>query len=350
MEKKSTYQSGDDHSSLTPENPWTRPPPRAHTQSASQDSRECPYILEVRLPSIDWEISTLGTIDEQGSSSNGLLPAQPTPRNNRPLSDHSFHVFDALYAPSRAASFRDSLVIPSPNSHPDPSHGFSALSTSGGHEQSWRSSRTQSNRSQHRWSRVASLHDGAENIEFEPLDHGGSGTGEGEPPGALEEYPSGVRLWLIMVAMLMSIFLIGLDMTIVATAIPSITDEFQGLSDVAWYGSVFFMTIGSFQPMWGKIYKYFSLKYSYLTAIIIFEVGSLVCGVAPSSDTFIVGRAISGIGAAGIASGSYTIVGFITNAKRRPLFTGIIGAMFGTSTVLGPLLGGVLTGEASWRW
>lgn len=153
-----------------------------------------------------------------------------------------------------------------------------------------------------------------------------------------------------MVALLLSIFLIALDMTIVATAIPSITDEFHGLSDVSWYGSVFFMTIGAFQPMWGKIYKYFSLKYSYLTAITIFELGSLICGVAPTSKAFIVGRAIAGVGAAGIASGSYTIVGFITGPKRRPMFTGIIGAMFGTSTVLGPLLGGVLTGEASWRW
>lgn len=347
MEKRRSYQSGDDRSAPTPETPLTRHPPRAHTHSTSQESRECPYVLEVRLPSIDWEIST---IDEQGSFSNSPLPAQPTPRKDRPLSDHSFHVLDALYAPSRAASFRDSFAFPSPNSPPDPSHRFSAISASGGYDRIWRPSRIQSTRSQHRRSRVVSLHDEVESIEFEPLDPAGPGTGEGEPPKALEEYPSGLRLWLIMVAMLMSIFLIGLDMTIVATAIPSITDEFQGLSDVAWYGSVFFMTIGAFQPMWGKIYKYFSLKYSYLAAIVIFEVGSLVCGVAPSSTTFIVGRAISGIGAAGIASGSYTIVGFITDAKRRPLFTGIIGAMFGTSTVLGPLLGGVLTGEVSWRW
>ena len=68
-----------------------------------------------------------------------------------------------------------------------------------------------------------------------------------------------------------------------ATAIPSITDEFKSLNDVGWYGSAFFLTIASFQAFWGKLYKFFPLKTSYLVAIAVFEVGSLICGVARNS-------------------------------------------------------------------
>lgn len=96
----------------------------------------------------------------------------------------------------------------------------------------------------------------------------------------------------------------SLDLTIVATAIPKLTGQFNGLSDIAWYSSAFFMTMGGFQSAWGKIYKYFPLKTSYLIAIFIFELGFLICAVAPSSAALIVGRAFAGVGAAGISSGS----------------------------------------------
>jgi len=67
-------------------------------------------------------------------------------------------------------------------------------------------------------------------------------------------------------------------MTIVATAIPKITDEFHGLDQIAWYGSAFFLTLASFQSTWGKAYKYFPLKITFLTSIFMFELGSLICG------------------------------------------------------------------------
>jgi MFS family permease len=136
----------------------------------------------------------------------------------------------------------------------------------------------------------------------------------------------------------------------VATAIPAITDEFQGLQDVAWYGSIFFMTAGGFQSTWGKTYKYFPLKISFLTAIFLFEVGSLICAVSPSSTAFIVGRAIAGIGAAGVGSGSYTIVALIAEPRNRPAYTSLLGAVYGVASVLGPLLGGVFSSTTTWRW
>ncbi|KAH7069958.1 major facilitator superfamily domain-containing protein [Paraphoma chrysanthemicola] len=166
----------------------------------------------------------------------------------------------------------------------------------------------------------------------------------------VEEYPTGKRLVPILLALICSVFLVALDMTIVGTAIPKITDEFDGLNMVSWYGSVYFMTFGGFQPAAGKFFKYFPLKASFLGSIFIFVIGSLICAVAQNSVTFVVGRAVAGLGAAGVATGAFTIIAFAAEPKIRPGLIGMIGAAYGLSSVLGPILGGVFADKATWRW
>lgn len=163
-------------------------------------------------------------------------------------------------------------------------------------------------------------------------------------------YPTGLKFAIITIALCLSVFLVALDNTIIATAIPKITDHFHALGDVGWYGSAYLLTTCALQLFFGKLYTFFKIKYVFLVSIFIFEVGSAVCGAAPSSIALIIGRAIAGIGSAGIFSGALVIIAYSVPLQKRPIFTGVIGAMYGIASIAGPLLGGVFTDKLSWRW
>ncbi|KAJ0107033.1 hypothetical protein J7T55_006911 [Diaporthe amygdali] len=164
------------------------------------------------------------------------------------------------------------------------------------------------------------------------------------------QYPSGIILVLIVGGLLLSMFLVALDMSIISTAIPRITSEFSSMEDIGWYGSAFFLTLASFQSMWGKAYKYYSLRLVFIESIVVFEIGSLLCALAPTSVALIIGRAVQGAGGAGLTGGCYTIAAFLARPAKVPIIIGLLGSTFSLASVVGPLLGGVFSENITWRW
>ncbi|KAL9063117.1 MAG: hypothetical protein Q9157_008409 [Trypethelium eluteriae] len=163
-------------------------------------------------------------------------------------------------------------------------------------------------------------------------------------------YPGGFKLAILSFGLCLALFVVALDNTIIATAIPRITSVFDSLDDVGWYGSSYLLTTTSLQPSFGKVYTYMDVKYTYLAALVIFEVGSILCAAATSSKMLIVGRAVAGAGAAALFSGGMTIIGFAVPLRRRPFYIALLASMFGISSIVGPILGGALTDRVSWRW
>jgi len=106
----------------------------------------------------------------------------------------------------------------------------------------------------------------------------------------------------------------------------------------------------AFQLLYAKFYVYFNVKWVFLSALSIFEIGSIICAVSNSSNTFIAGRAVAGLGAAGLFSGATAVVVLVAPLTTRPVINGMIGAMFGVCSILGPLIGGVLAEKSTWRW
>lgn len=151
------------------------------------------------------------------------------------------------------------------------------------------------------------------------------------------------KFWLVIMGMYMAIFLVALDRLIIATAIAKITDGFDSIQDIGWYGSAYMLTAGIFNPLFGRIYQYYPTKWVFLICITVFEIGSAICGAAPTSTAFIIGRAIAGIGAAGIQCGGIMIIIPLVPLHKRPVFVSFFGLAFGISSVLGPIVGGLFT-------
>ncbi|KAF2723078.1 putative MFS multidrug transporter [Polychaeton citri CBS 116435] len=163
-------------------------------------------------------------------------------------------------------------------------------------------------------------------------------------------YPSGPRFVILMISIMLGTFMVSLDKLIVSTAIPQITNDFDSADDIGWYGTAYLLTNATFQLVFGKLYKFLPVKTTFLVSTMLFEAGSALCGAAPNSISFILGRAISGLGAGGVLSGVMVILVYCVPLHKRPRYQGFSGAVFGASSVLGPTVSGAFTTHVTWRW
>lgn len=132
---------------------------------------------------------------------------------------------------------------------------------------------------------------------------------------------------IVLFGIVLASFLVGLDRTVIATAIPRITDDFDSPGDVGWYASAYLISVCVVQPIYGQIYSRFDIRWTYILAFVIFEVGSLICGIAKSSTMLIVGRGIGGMGCAGILVGGLVIITVSVEISRRPVMIVLVGSM-----------------------
>ena len=167
----------------------------------------------------------------------------------------------------------------------------------------------------------------------------------------IADRPTDRRSILLVVSGLMLVMLLAsLDQTIVSTALPTIVGELGGLEHLSWVVTAYLLAVTVVTPLYGKLGDLYGRKIVLQGALVIFLVGSALCGLAQGMTELIAFRAIQGLGGGGLMVTAQAAIGDVVPPRERGKWTGLFGAVFGVSSVAGPLIGGFLTTNVSWRW
>ncbi len=158
------------------------------------------------------------------------------------------------------------------------------------------------------------------------------------------------QIQIILIGLMSGMLLAALDQSIVGTALPRIVSDLGGLNHITWVVTAYLLTSTASTPLWGKISDLYGRRIIFQITIVIFLIGSALCGLAQSMPQLILFRAIQGIGGGGLMAIAFAIIGDVIPARERGRYSGYFGAVFGVSSLAGPLLGGWITDNISWRW